>query len=305
MLSDGRHTPLWESITSALATLPRLSSVTFGLLDGHIFPPVQPLTFPTVHSLSLFVYVSENDKTYDLDHLVVKAAGLIRNFKFPAVQSLTVHCYDAMGENGGTFTVRDILQECFSDYIPPLKTLNLLNVPFIIDDFTTSYFTRLHSLNISFTGEVHPRTRACSGVFPITKNGGSTSLHSLTIHAKEDDSAFAIIPNSGLRHLSLVGFASSESRNVDLLTPERLGGILSGHVTTLESLALLPYSDIGQAWFEITMVPLLSEFTQLKHLAFRIEEIEDATLNTSESTMVSKLNTPALPNLSVLDLCVS
>lgn len=289
MLSDGLYTCFWEKTISALASSSKLTTVSFGILEYlWTCPPERVLTLPTVRDLSFIVSQPADDVDGDpLNIFILKITSLMR--AFPAAENITIHCFHMNAcENGLETTMRDILQQVGLDCIAPPRTLDLLNVPFIVDDLTSPHFIKLHSLSIAFTKEVR-LSHACSGTLPVTDKSGSTSLRSLTIHSEQDDSAFNIIPRSGLRDLSLIGFGSEYREYVDLLTPGRLGRVLSGHLNTLESLALLPSGDIG-TWFDIAMVPLLPYFTQLRHLAVGIEDKDDATTDTSEYTLVSRLS---------------
>lgn len=214
---------------------------------------------------------------------------------FPAVENLQVHHYDSKSFEGTDPTIKNVLSYCSPERAPPLKSLDLLNVPFVVDDTTIPFLRRLETLSISFMAELDEAT-ASTGALPPDRNG-STSLRSLTIYGYFANSAFSIIPLSGLRHLSLLEMISDRDDDGPPFTRETFDIILPGHTETLESLAVLPGLENPQSWtYDDSMMALIARCRKLQHLAVMItvgtDSAADASIVVCRSRLVDSFYKP-------------
>lgn len=158
--------------------------------------------------------------------------------RFPGVESLAIHHsgpFHRQGDND--LTIKDLFAQCSFERAPPLKKLDLLNVPLQIDTTTTPFLVALETLSTTFTAELF-NAMACDGPLPVIDE---SELRSLNVMCSFDDTAFMVIPGGGLRHLSFLDMKATDLDQEAQFGCGILKAILPGHQITLESLLLSPY----------------------------------------------------------------
>lgn len=168
------------AVMETLSKLDTLTSVSFGFLPEPLVLPEMP-TFKYTHHLSLFVYSIWGRQPPQIKHsdLVSTNANILT--KFPVVQSLAVHHHGTYeDDDNNVFTIRDMFTQCSPERPPPLKELDLMNVPLQIDHHMAPFFTSLETLSTEFTSRLNS-SATCGGALPVIDDNGSTTLRTLQL----------------------------------------------------------------------------------------------------------------------------
>lgn len=279
---------VFSAIIEALATLPSLSTIAFGFYPERFDLPDFP-AFQNVRNTSIRIFSNTDFRrsSVDLPELITKTSRILPSFS--ATEHLLIHHHNSqvMEDTDIIPSLQTVLSRCPLDNALPLISLDLINVPLLINDRTFPHLKLLNALQIGFN--TYGPGRACTGSLPIVEPDGTTSLRSLVVDGSFDNSVFTIIPHAGLRHLSVIDMGqTSHATDSDDFTFLRqdLNAIIPGHATTLQSLSvkLYPWSStrsLAEWTYDETMMALVSECSELRHLSVYIIVGEDHIKNSS------------------------